>query len=92
MEKECIILGFGDYENKETGEKLLRILIGVDSISDKYKGIMVAPAVFLNYDEELKDKLTEYIEDKGENLKAYYKTTDNILTGKTKVSDIIISY
>lgn len=90
MEKECIVLGFGDFENKETGEKMLRILLGIRSTNEKYKGIMVAPPVFLNYDEKLKNNLELYIEDNGENLEAFYTTTDNILTGKTKVSNIII--
>ena len=44
--KECEILGYGTFADKETGEALLRILIGIKSKSDKYVGTMVAPPVF----------------------------------------------
>lgn len=87
MKKECIILGYGTYAEKETGEMMLRILIGIKSNSENYKGIMVAPPVYLKYDDILIDKLSEAIEDKS--IKTYYTTTDNIITGKTKVNDII---
>ena len=31
MKKECYIIGFGSYSEKETGEMMLRILIGIKS-------------------------------------------------------------
>lgn len=86
--KECKILGYGTFSEKETGEMMLRILIGVNSTSEKYVGLMVAPPVFLKYNEELEKDLKDYIE--GNYEKAYYKTTDNIITGKTKVVSIIV--
>ena len=87
--KECEILGYGTFADKETGEALLRILIGIKSKSDKYVGTMVAPPVFLSYDESLEYDLKKYI-NKKDNFKAYYESTDNIITGKTKVSKIVI--
>lgn len=90
MKKECIILGYAPYEEKETLKKMLRILIGTNSDKENYKGIMVAPPVYLDYKEELVNLLNAYLDDESKQVKAYYKTTDNIFTGKTKVSDIII--
>lgn len=89
--KECIILGFGKYPDKETGEMMLRILIGIDSKNDNYYGIMVAPAVFLKYEEDLENDLRLAIDNK-DDTKSYYTTTDNIITGKTKVNALYVEY
>ena len=86
--KKCEILGFGQYEDKETHDQKLRILLGVDSTNEKYTGLQIATA-FLDYDSQLERNLKGYFEDK-EELQAYYETTDNIVTGKTKVSKIHI--
>lgn len=87
MKKECFIIGFGSYAEKETGEMMLRILLGIKSNSENYIGMMVAPPVYLKYSEDLEENLKEAINDS--NIKTYYTTTDNIITGKTKVDNII---
>ena len=81
--KECKILGFGKCTLKETGEAKLRILIGVRSNNENYTGLMVAPPVFLDYNENLEKDLGKAVQD--ENIQTYYTTTDNIISGKTKV-------
>lgn len=85
--KECEIFGFGKFNDKETNEEMLRILIGVESNNEKYTGIM-ATTIFLPYDKNLEDDL-EYA--RKNKKKASYETTDNIITGKTKVSKIIVN-
>ena len=85
--KECKILGYGNCTLTETGEMKLRVVIGVKSNSEKYTGLMVAPAIYLDYNENLEENLYNAIND--ENIKCYYETSDNIITGKTKVTNII---
>lgn len=89
MGKKCKILGFGEFTDKETGELMLRILISVTSNREKYYGRMVPPAIFFNYDEELKENLINSIKNENE---CEYTTTDDIVTGKTKVNHIIFNY
>lgn len=83
--KECTIIGYGKYTEKEEKKEMLRVIIGIDSISEKYKGIMVAP-VHLEYNEKLERNLDMAIKT-GEIVN--YTTTDNIISGKTKVSSLI---
>ena len=83
--KECIIIGFGKYKSKETNEEMLRIIIGVDSISENYFGTMVV-AVHMDYDKNLEKNLNNAIET-GEIVE--YTTTDNIVTGKTRIDKFI---
>lgn len=87
MKKECIIIGYGKYSEKDTGEIMLRILIGINSQSESYYGIQVAPPVYLPFNEVLEDNLKNAIDDR--EIKTYYTTTDNIISGKTKVNNII---
>ena len=87
--KECKVLGYGKYPDKETGEMMLRVLIGIKSDNEKYYGTMIAPAIFLKYDEQLEESL-KYAIDNRDLVKAYYTTTDNIITGKTKVDAIYV--
>ena len=87
--KECRVFGYGKYPDKETGEMMLRVLIGIKSENEKYYGMMIAPAIFLKYDEQLEESLKYAIDNK--NLtRTYYTTTDNIITGKTKVDAIYV--
>ena len=86
--KECKVLGFGKCVIKDTGEAMLRILIGVQSNNENYTGLMVAPPVFLSYNENLERDLSMAI--RNENIQTYYTTTDNIISGKTKVSSIFV--
>lgn len=83
--KQCTIIGYGKYTEKEENKEMLRIIIGIDSISDKYKGTMVVP-VHLEYNEELERNLNIAIKS-GEMVE--YTTTDNIVSGKTKVNSLI---
>lgn len=85
--RECKILGYGSCNLKDTGEVKLRIIIGVKSNSEKYNGIMIPPAIFLDYNENLEENLYNAIND--ESIKCYYETSDNIITGKTKVTNLI---
>ncbi len=86
--KECKILGYGTYVDKETNETKLRVVIGVYRNDDKYIGYQVAPA-FLDYTDELSTEIVKYLKDDSNKI-AYYETTDNIFTGRTKISKIII--
>lgn len=88
IEKKCKILGFGEFTDKETGELMLRILISVPSNRKNYYGRMVPKAVFLNYDDEVKEKLIKSIDN---DLECKYMTTDDIVTGLTKVIQIIFN-
>lgn len=83
--KECTIIGFGRYTEKEENKEMLRIIIGVESISEKYIGTMIVP-VHLEYNSELEENLKNSIET-GEIVR--YTTTDNIVTGKTRVNKLI---
>ena len=87
--KECKIFGYGTYTDKESKEPKMRVVIGVYRNDDKFIGYQVT-AAFLDYDEELATEIVKYLSDKDSDKKAYYETTDNIFTGKTKISKIII--
>ena len=64
---------------------MLRIIIGVNSTSENYTGTMVVP-VHLDYSKSLEDDLKNAI-DTGIIVK--YTTTDNIVSGKTRVNKLI---
>ncbi len=83
--KQCTIIGYGKYKKKETQEEMLRIIIGVDSISENYVGTMVV-AVHMDYNKDLEEDLKKAIET-GEIVE--YTTTDNIVSGTTKVNKLI---
>ena len=85
--KECEILGYGTYVDKETQENMFRIVIAYDPKKEKYFGLQPAPA-FLNFDSQLETQLNLYLKNKN-NYKAYYETTGDI-GSKTQVSKIII--
>lgn len=87
MKKECKILGFQECTVKDTGELMLRICMSIKSNRDNYYGDE-STFIFLPLDEELKENLKLAIDDK--NVKTYYTTTDNIISGKTKVNNIIV--
>lgn len=86
--KECKIIGYGKYNDKETSEEMYRICIAVNSQRENYYGKAVVYA-FLPYDEILSNNLKNAINDSS--CKVYYKTTDNIETGRTKVSELIFN-
>ena len=89
--KECKIIGFKPYDEKDenkklTGKKMLRIIITIDSTNnDDYVGRIPVP-VYLEYNENLVYKLSETIK---EDKTITYKTEENILTGKTRVSELV---
>lgn len=91
--KTCKILGFRPYDEKDenkkpTGNKMLRIVMRIKPQIDDYYG-ETPVTVFLPYNEEFeKDLKKAYDQD----LTCEYKTTDNIVTGTTKVTSIIIGY
>ena len=87
MKKECKILGFQECTVKDTGELMLRICISIKSNRENYYGDE-STFIFLPLSEELKNKLKMAIDD--EDTQAYYTTTDNIISGKTKVNNIIV--
>ena len=82
--KKCKIIGYAACENKETKEELFRIVIGIPSISEKYKGTMTTTA-FLEKTNELEKTLDKAITN---NIDVYYETSENIITGKTKITKI----
>ena len=85
--KECEIFGYGKFKDKDTQEEMLRIVMGIDSRNDNYVGTMITTA-FLPYDKDLEDDLNYAIKN---NKTANYESTDNIITGKTKVSKITVN-
>ena len=86
--KECKIIGYGSYADKETGELKFRICMCVDGNNpEKYTG-KVAVFAFLSQTDELENKLKRAVIN--ENVKCYYTTEENIVTGKTRVSDIYV--
>lgn len=87
MKKECKILGFQECTVKDTGELMLRICISIKSSRENYYGDE-STFIFLPLSEALKNKLKMAIDD--EDTQAYYTTTDNIISGKTKVNNIIV--
>lgn len=87
-EKSCKILGYMPCTNKETHEELLRICISIKNDDERYFGEK-ATYILLNYNSELETKLKGYINK--EYYNAYYKTTDDIISGKTKVTEIVIN-
>lgn len=90
--KECKILGFKAYDEKDeskklTGNKMIRIIIAVKPIDNSYYGIIPVP-VYLKFSEELERNLMDAIDN---DLDVSYETEENILTGKTRVSNLIIN-
>lgn len=92
--KECKILGYRPYDEKDeekklTGKKMLRIIITIESPEDSETYGRIPVPVYLNYNEEFEKDLKNAIDD---NLTVKYQTEENILTGKTRVKNIIIGY
>lgn len=85
--KECEVFGYGKFKDKDTQEDMLRIVIGIDSRNENYFGTMITTA-FLPYNRELEEDLEYAIKNK---VYVNYETTDNIITGKTKVSKITVN-
>ena len=85
--KECKILGHQKCTIKDSQEEMLRICLAILSARENYVG-MESTYIFLPYSDELKTNIDTYF--RNDDLTAYYETTDNIVTGKTKVSKIII--
>lgn len=90
-EKKCKIIGYStfmkkDDNGKETGEQFLRIILGIKSDFDSYYGTIIAPALFLEYDEELEEELQNAID---EEKIISYETEENILTGKVKIKSLL---
>lgn len=93
-EKICKVLGYKIYDEKDenkklTGNKMLRIIITINPQVENFYG-ETPVVVFLPYNEEFEKDLKKAIDNK--DTKCTYKTTDNIVTGTTKVTSIIIGY
>ncbi len=88
-ERECKIIGYGTYTDKNTQDKMLRIIIAVRSNKENYKGLMIPRPLFLKHTQELENNLNLAIEDK--NIKTYYETTEDIISGKTEITRLIIN-
>ena len=86
--KKCKIIGYGKFEDKDSKKEMLRIVIGIPSNSENYTGTMVTIA-FLEYSDKLCNNLDKAI---NENLEMYYQTSDNIITGKTKITELELNY
>ena len=89
-DKKCKIIGYSifnkkDDNGKETGEQFLRIILGIKSDAKSYYGTIVAPALFLEYSEELEKQLRTAID---EEKIISYETEENILTGKVKITSL----
>ena len=85
--KECRILGYKPYDEKDE-KKMLRIIITINSIENSdYIGRIPVP-VYLEYNEDLVYMLSDSINNE-KTIK--YETEENILTGKTKVSKLIFN-
>lgn len=82
--KECYVLGYKCYDDKDTKEKMIRIIITVESIDSKYYGKMPVP-VYMKWSNDLEKNLMKTID---ENDCINYETEENILTGKTRVSKL----
>lgn len=92
--KECKILGYRPYDEKNelkqlTGKKMLRIIITIDSPEDSESYGRIPVPVYLDYNEEFEKDLKLAIDD---DLPVKYTTEENILTGKTRVKNILINY
>lgn len=87
--KECEILGYQQCTVKDSQEEMLRICMAIKSSREKFIG-KESVYIFLPYSKFLETKLNDYVLGNPQNKTAYYRTTDNIITGKTKVSEIVI--
>lgn len=77
---KCRIFGFNEFTNKND-EKILRIVIGIESQNERYKGL-IPTTVFLKSNDNLIETLKYSIDTKEE---IYYECSNNIVTGKTKI-------
>ena len=85
--RKCKLIGFSKFAEKETGVMKLRVVVGIESISENYKGIMVVPAVFLDYTEQLYELLNKALNNE---CNIEYVTRENIITVKTKIVQLKI--
>lgn len=86
-DKQCKILGYQECVAKDTGEALIRICIVIDSKRENYYG-KESLYIFLPNDSSLILDLKKAIDNP--HTPVFYETTDNIVSGKTKVSKIIV--
>ncbi len=92
--KECKILGYRPYDEKNelkqlTGKKMLRIIITIESEENSESYGRIPVPVYLDYNEEFEKDLKLAIDD---DLVVKYTTEENILTGKTRVKNILFNY
>ena len=83
---KCDIIGYSQVKIKDTGEEMFRICIAIDSTKENYIG-KESLYIFLSNDDDLKYNLDNYLN--GLLHKCYYETTNNILSGKTKVTKLV---
>lgn len=86
--KECKVIGYQECTIKDTHEEMLRICLQIKSSRENYVGDE-SVYIFLPNEEKLKSDIEKYLNK--EYFKCTYETTDNIVTGKTKVSKLIFS-
>lgn len=78
---KCKVLGFKQYTDKNSGEEMVRIIITVENDDEEYTGL-VPVCVFLKQENNILYNLKNAYNEKKD---VYYKTRENIATGKTKV-------
>lgn len=83
--KECKILGYSKYKDKNSNEDMLRVVVGIPSNREKYIGNLPIN-VFLKQTEDLLDLLNNAIRN---NTEVCYQTKENIISGKTKITNFI---
>lgn len=88
-EKICKIIGFKECNIKETGDHMFRICISIQPNEDEEYYGEKATHIFLPYSDELKQKMKDYIDKKY--FKCEYKTTDDIINNRSKVTELIFS-
>ncbi len=86
--KECKVIGYQECIVKDSQEEMFRICITVKADDEKYRGEK-AVYIFLPKEEKLKIDLDNYLDKKY--YKCTYETTDNIISGKTKVTKLNFS-
>ena len=85
----CIILGFKPTFAKDTLEEKLIIQIAIKTYDKDYIGDFPIQPIWLDNKDNLKEKLINYLRNP-QSFVATYEIRPNIITGKTKISNLII--
>jgi len=87
--KNCKILGFKEITRKEDMERVLIVNVSVKTYDKDYIGDFPLPVIYLDYSLELKEKMELYLLHP-EKFACAYEVRSNIITGKAKISNILI--